>query len=407
MFGGVQYILRGPAVPFAEPKKMSPSQQVASTSTEPGTPGPRIPILDGLRSLVILVLVVHYTDSVALAPPAKAVFYLVQLVAAVGLDVFFALSGFLITGILLDTKGAAGYFRKFYLRRILRIFPLYYGTLLVFLIVLPAVSNRFENERLTVSQHTYYWTYLVNLAESFGWHVAPSTGHFWSLGVEEQFYLLWPAVVYWCTRARLRSVCIALLVVSPFIRLYLVHVLPETPAFHQLERFDVIAIGGLLALASRTPDGLVEVRRWLRPAAYAAMVVMVGGFLVVPVLQAEALFSSASAYVAAFVLVTTLQAAPETRWAKVVGSSPLRRIGMYSYGIYVLHDPLADTIARFGFLDYPRQGTIEALVYCAKMVSIAVAAGALTWHFYEQPFLRLKSKFSYGRPRDVREARAS
>ena len=91
----------------------------------------------------------------------------------------------------------------------------------------------------------------------------------------------------------------------------------------------------------------------------------------------------------------------------MVGSWPLRRIGLYSYGIYVLHDPLADTIARFGFLDYPRQGSIEALVYCAKMVPIAVVAGALSWHLYEQPFLRLKSKFSYGRPRDVGDAVAS
>lgn len=360
--------------------------------------GPRIPVLDGLRSLVILVLIVHYTDSVDLAPVAKTTFYLTQLVAAVGLDVFFALSGFLITGILLDTRGAAGYFRTFYSRRILRIFPLYYGTLLIFLVVLPAVSNRFDNERLTLSQHVYYWTYLVNLAESFGWHVAPSTGHFWSLGVEEQFYLIWPAIVYACSRRRLQAICIGLLVVSPFLRLLLVHMWPGTPAFHQLERFDVIGIGGLLAVAFRTPGGLIRCHRWMWPAACVAAVVMVGGFVLLPVLPAEALFSSASPYVAALVLLVTLRAGPEALWSRVVGSWPLRRIGMYSYGIYVLHDPLADTIARFGFLDYPRHGTVEALVYCAKMVPIAVVAGALSWHLYERPFLLLKSRFSYRRP---------
>ncbi len=377
---------------------MTPSQQVASASPDPGTPGPRIPVLDGLRSLVILVLIVHYTDSVDLAPVAKTVFYLTQLVASVGLDVFFALSGFLITGILLDTRGATGYFKNFYSRRVLRIFPLYYGTLLIFLIVLPNVSNRFDNERLGWSQHAYYWTYLVNVAESFAWHVAPSTGHFWSLGVEEQFYVLWPAVVYACSRRQLRVVCAGLLVISPFIRFYLVHVLPQTPAFHQLERFDVIAIGGLMALAFREPGGMASFGRWLMPAAAVGIAVMVAGFATVPLLEAEALFSSASPYVAALVLLITLQAGPQTGWSRVVGSWPLRRIGMYSYGIYVLHDPLADTIARFGFLDYPRQGPIEALVYCAKMVPIAVVAGALSWHVYERPFLRLKSRFSYGRP---------
>ncbi|MEO8482882.1 MAG: acyltransferase [Acidobacteriota bacterium] len=371
------------------------SEPVSATRVVPGT---RFRSLDGLRSLVILVLIVHFLDSVRFGPAGQALFLSVEIVASVALDVFFVLSGFLITGILLDTKRAPLYFRNFYIRRFLRIFPLYYGFLFVYFIVLPHVSGRFDDLRLTTTQHVYYWGYLTNVAKSFAWPLAPSTGHLWSLAVEEQFYLFWPAVIYACSRDRLRAVCWATLLLSPVIRLFLSYALPATIAYHQLIRMDVLAMGGLFALYFRSADGIVVVRRWLFPAAWlAAVATLLAGVFGAGWL-ARAVFSSASPYMAAAFFVITLEATPTTRWFRIACSRPLQMIGTYSYAIYVLHDPLADVMARFGLLDMPSRSGIYALVYTAVMISAAVLAGALSWHLYEKPLLRLKSAFAYQRP---------
>jgi peptidoglycan/LPS O-acetylase OafA/YrhL len=117
-------------------------------------------------------------------------FFTVAYAGWCGVDLFFVLSGFLITGILLDTKGEDHFFRNFYMRRILRIFPLYYGFLILFFLVLPQLVSFGNNFHLVLEDQGWYWTYLVNLPIAFyGWPAFYAISQFWSLGVEEQFYL--------------------------------------------------------------------------------------------------------------------------------------------------------------------------------------------------------------------------
>ena len=181
-----------------------------------GTSGPnealqarQIPALDGLRGIAIAaVMVFHFTlygpYSNALMRGLPAIGPALHLAMAGwgGVDLFFVLSGYLITAILLRTKAAPGYFRRFYARRVLRIFPLYY----LFLAVGIALSSRLPPAwSAEGSWQLWLWTYLTNFKiGSAGWSSVPRAyEHFWSLAVEEQFYLLWPLLVFKLDERRL------------------------------------------------------------------------------------------------------------------------------------------------------------------------------------------------------------
>jgi len=147
-----------------------------------------LPGLDGVRGLAILaVMLTHISlQTIALNPMLRGLFAL----GWSGVDLFFVLSGFLITGILLDTHQCANYFRSFYARRVLRIFPLYFGFLTVALLVFPYVVSP---EFMPAPSHRWmYVCYVANWLPHAQWHVLT---HFWSLCVEEQFYFIWPLVV--------------------------------------------------------------------------------------------------------------------------------------------------------------------------------------------------------------------
>src|SRR2546427_5689081 len=130
-----------------------------------------------------------------------------------GVDLFFVLSGFLITGILLDTKGSRHYLRQFHARRVLRIFPLYYAALALFLILLPMLLPGDRVLRDLTADSVWYWTYLYNVkVAAAGFTSSSALGHFWSLAVEEQFYLIWPIVVLYLARRHLYGACWAAVV---------------------------------------------------------------------------------------------------------------------------------------------------------------------------------------------------
>ena len=177
----------------------------------------------------------------------------------IGVDLFFVLSGFLITGILCDTREAPGYFRYFYARRVLRIFPLYYGFLLVWTMLLAwfPVFTTGPAARLA-GQQWWYWLYLANL--HIGFASGPTPGEptvFWSLAVEEQFYLLWPLVVAHLSRARLQAACLGswrslCLLVSRGMSPSRPSDRPR-PCTSDPTRMDALATGALLAVLAREP----------------------------------------------------------------------------------------------------------------------------------------------------------
>jgi peptidoglycan/LPS O-acetylase OafA/YrhL len=175
-------------------------------------PGARYAALDGLRGFAILmVLFVHFIGD---ATPHTAVERALVKLANYGIwgvDLFFVLSGFLITGILHDAKSSPHYFRDFYVRRTLRIFPLYYSALALLFGVLPVLPVAYPAGLAESARHqAWLWCYVTNvyLARAGAWAL-PYVSHFWSLAVEEHFYLLWPIVVLTSTRAALLRICVA------------------------------------------------------------------------------------------------------------------------------------------------------------------------------------------------------
>ena len=222
--------------------------------------GGHIPALDGVRALAILLVMGVHTDVFFRSQPTAGT----RLVDAVmgfgwgGVDLFFVLSGFLITGILFDTRAAPGYYTSFYARRALRIFPLYYVALAVILLVLPILGAMWHHATPKLFEHqAWLWTYTTNIGIALHgrWELA-ATGQtvlFWSLAVEEQFYLVWPFLVAALSPRALTRLAGAMVVGALLLRLGLVFWGDHVVAVYvsTLTRMDALAMGALVALAAR------------------------------------------------------------------------------------------------------------------------------------------------------------
>jgi peptidoglycan/LPS O-acetylase OafA/YrhL len=374
-----------------------------------------LPALDGLRGLAILLVL---TEHFVRLQPTTLVERLVSRGAAVGwvgVDLFFALSGFLITGILLEAKGGERFFRNFYMRRAFRIFPLYYGYLLLVFFGLPHLGVLPASEtRDLLHTQGWYWSYLSNvlIARAGSWAATPlETLHFWSLAVEEQFYLVWPLVVWLLPRRRLKTVCLGALLGSLAIRMTL-RALGEPGAVLYVltpTHLDPLAAGAWLALVAREPGGLEWVKVRVGPAlalglaGIAAIMVTAHG----PVVDAPAMQSVGYPLLAltcAALLGGALTGPVGSPLGRLWRSKALGFFGRLSYGLYVLHPLLLVLVVGWGF-DVPwfaeRAGSqlLGQAVFAGLMTALAMGVALLSWHAWEQPFLRLKSRFPMRGPR--------
>jgi len=244
----------------------------ASSSGELPRRGAYVPALDGVRGLaIIMVMLAHFTSYGGLHPVVflDRAYRSVVMLGGTGVDLFFVLSGFLITGILLDSRHEAGYFRNFYMRRVLRIFPLYYATLAGCFLILPLFRGGDEELARLLSEQGWYWTYLANVRMALdGWPAFNSIGHFWSLAVEEQFYMVWPLAVFAVGGKRLRILCVMVILGSLLARVafWQAGFLPRINVM-TVARMDALAAGAFLAVAARRPGGLQAWARRARPVA--------------------------------------------------------------------------------------------------------------------------------------------
>jgi len=372
-------------------------------------PGAHVPALDGLRGVaVLLVLAFHFAHIDGEGGAVERALLGATRAGWAGVDLFFVLSGFLITGILLDARGGRGYFRAFYLRRVLRIFPLYYAYLAVLFFVLPAFFPLIDVRRETQG---WLWTYLGNVlfAREGGFHASPFTGHFWSLAVEEQFYLLWPLLVWWLPRRRLAAVCLGLVAGAFALRFAIHRTTFNATAAYVLTpaRMDALAVGALVAIALREPAWWPRVRRlapWvlgLSAAAVAAVWVGQGGlFGGDPVVQVWAFGPLAAGFGA--VLVLAVGAGSAAPLSRALGRPALRTAGKYSYGLYVLHYPIFLALEAAGItsavLAARLGGRLAGIAAFAAIAGAVTFAGAfLSWHGLEKRFLRWKDLVPYGR----------
>ena len=374
--------------------------------------GAHAPALDGLRGLAILLVMVSHFITDAGTNPSNAFddwLYNVSMFGWVGVDLFFVLSGFLITGILCDTHGDPNSFRNFYVRRILRIFPLYYGFLLLWFLALPVVPGWPAELVGDGDGRAWAWAYLTNLLQAFHSDLAaapPYVGHFWSLAVEEQFYLLWPFVVFLCGPRRLLWAIVACLALAPAVRLGLalagngVAAYVLTPA-----RMDALAGGALLAVLARGTRPLTVSDRALAAAALASLAAF-GALATVTLpephegLLMQTLGHSTLVVLFGATLLAALTAPPGSAVARTFGHPVLRFFGRYSYALYVFHLPagffldrcvlrVADTMPLLG------SRTPALLLFVALATFASVAAALVSWHAFEKHFLWLKNRFPY------------
>jgi peptidoglycan/LPS O-acetylase OafA/YrhL len=368
-----------------------------------------VPVLDGLRGLAIaLVLLRHFTPGGEAHSTIGTIVKTVASLGNTGVDLFFVLSGFLITGILADAKGSAHYFRNFYARRTLRIFPLYYGVLVACFLIVPMIHPFGLAEQAVAHRQGWLWLYGTNIRESFSNANFPFSGgwifmdHFWSLAVEEHFYLVWPLVIWMCSRRGAIAACF-LFIATAFawrLGLHLRHV--ESMAYYQLTtcRMDALALGGLLALLARESSDI----RWATRAAWIAMPISFVALLLVRRTdwQEELFGGSLLAILFAALLVIVLTSRETNPVVRVLNARGLRLMGKYSYATYVLHPFLFATL--MAWLSYQKlkiwthSGLIGVCLYLVIGFTCSIALGWLSWHLYEKHFLKLKRFFEYRKP---------
>jgi peptidoglycan/LPS O-acetylase OafA/YrhL len=340
----------------------------ATTSEGVGPIRRYIPELDGLRAFAIAaVLLVHSNFHFGI-PALDAM----QKRGWIGVDLFFVISGYLITSILLRTRDSEHYFRNFYARRGLRIWPLYYLLLLYVFVLTPHLGAwAHQDFDPQVNRWPYYLFYVQNLIYSrLGSFALVIT---WSLCVEEQFYMVWPLIVRLCNRRVLTGVAVAVLLMGTPFRMYLHHIHAIKGFFFTLTRLDPIAVGALVAIQPKWFK-----HTWIA-APWAFWLLKTGDFEFVYFAMALT-FGSVVMH-----LVTN-----SNRFFRM---APLRFVGRVSYGMYIYHPIifglywLTPLYKWTGHL--PLAEPIRMIGQCLLPIPIA----ALSWYLFEKPVLKLKRFF--------------
>jgi len=341
---------------------------------------PHIPQLDGLRGVaIVLVLLVHHFNY----PPLAPFFYF----GNAGVDLFFVLSGFLISGILLDTKHLEGYYKTFLARRALRILPLYYGVLIVFSLIAP----HFSTTKWFSTYQIYFWTHTSNYLFLQKGFFLP-LGHFWSLAIEEQFYFVWPLVILILKPKPLSYLCVLLLITGIVLRLvfynpYLSYGLP-------FAHLDGLLIGSLLALAIRTKkDEIFRSADQLFFFSTALLVLCIAGnFLLTRNHYLHTVNAFTLTIVALFFGSILILSLKYSLLSDFFSARPLLFMGKYSYGVYVF-DSLFYHFSNWAGAD--RFGLVAKLFFNAGLLVPVIITAYLSFNWYERYFLRLKPEYVY------------
>lgn len=374
----------------------------------------RIPVLDGLRGVAILsVMAYHFWfyGTVFGHTIWERVYSHAAAVGWIGVDLFFVLSGFLITGILYDSRHDPHYYRVFYARRTVRIFPLYYAFLTLFCVIVPMALGLFHRPELapihdSTAVKLFVWSYTLNWYEGFkGFSVvSASLQHFWSLSIEEQFYLAWPFLVVTLSRRRLMGLCAALMILGFFLRIVLFRLhLPDAAYTWTFCRTDSLAVGAIVALAARDPHDWKVAVNWARRLTLPALcltapLIALLGLRLQFIPEQFALSSFLYTLLGIFFggcLVMAMSAGAETLTHRSLSSPFLRFFGKYSYCLYICHQPLIVVGAKIG-LHSDRLAAVLGNKFLAIVAVngiafvIAIAIALASWNLFEKHWLKLK-----------------
>ncbi|HEY8056377.1 MAG TPA: acyltransferase [Terriglobales bacterium] len=328
-----------------------------------------LPSLDGLRGLAIILVLLHHCQPrlISLGLGSLAAW------GWIGVNLFFVLSGFLITGILLDERGTRHLFRNFYARRGLRVWPLYF-------VVFPLVywgMGPHDSWSGGAAGWIFFLLYIQNLSPGLSGTLYPT----WSLAIEEQFYLVWAPLVRFLSPRALAGLLVGVLAVGAGIRMHAV-LTPVNTLYH----LDGLAAGSLLALLIRLwPSGYKQWRR----VGMATTVVGGLGWLWSNAWAPAYLNTALGVAFAGVLLLAAL--APN---AAGLNLRPLRFVGKISYGLYLVHMPIFALLGGLDeHMDRIHAGAAGDLLIVVVRWTAALLVAGMFWYGFERPILRLKRYF--------------
>lgn len=369
--------------------------------------------LDGLRAIAVLLVMFGHISS-SLNWPVESGFQkpfnLLTNMGWIGVQLFFVLSGFLITQILIKDRAKPNYFKNFYIRRSLRIFPIYYLTLLFFFVLIPLTVGTPEWLGDSVDDQLWFWTYLQNWNRPFSNHGALAP--LWSLAIEEQYYLIWPLFVFMFQNRTLKIICFFMIVSAPIFRFFLFNYLPNyvegeniakaTAYNFTIARWDAIAIGSLIGIFVK--EGKSQILQSI--AKYGIII------LAIIILTQIALFSNftsvssgigllnqtTAAFFFGCVIILVYSSVSSNLSISVLELAPLKSIGKISYSMYLFHLPLTVVWLGYWKVSFESVSALKTLIivffHYATLVLITYGLSLLSWKVFEHPILRYKDRFN-------------
>jgi peptidoglycan/LPS O-acetylase OafA/YrhL len=363
--------------------------------------GKHLDSLDGLRGVaILLVFFFHYLPRNSHSPLS----WLASLGWS-GVDLFFVLSGFLITGILYDTRGSCNFFKVFYARRALRLFPLYFCAAGLVLSISLSLHIRLNWKAIP------FYIYGANVMLLVKDGVPNSTRffqciHFWSLALEEQFYSLWPLVIFFVrSRRKLMLICASGILGALLFRIALTCTrAPIWALYTELpSRMDALLAGSMLALLLRGTRVSISRRKihLLLGACCLTLVILFARARTLFFASSEMTTLGYTMFAGAYACILALALTRGTL-ANRIGKIPaLRFFGRYSYGLYVWHDlPSPICVAWWPWFARNIHPLILAeSAYVLTLLALFTAVAVASYHLLEIRFLKLKSHFRYARPK--------
>jgi peptidoglycan/LPS O-acetylase OafA/YrhL len=348
--------------------------------------------LDGVRAIAALMVMFFHFFQITTVHDSFTTLSKLAGFGQTGVSLFFVLSGFLITRILIFTKDTPRFFYNFYVRRALRIFPLYYLFLAIYFCLIPLI---YKTPFPPLNLQIYYWIYLQDFAMTFNWKQA-GPAHFWSLAIEEHFYLFWPLLVYYLSNKRIAIAIATIIAVAFLVRVLLVKNNYEVYYF-TFCRMDELAIGALLALLE-VKNKLIgkNATRFL-----LLFIIIIIPTLIIwiyftgsgnPVLQVVKFTLIAFSYFSIIGFVISIK---ETHLIKkFLQINPLLFSGKISYGLYVFH-PVC-----FGLV-YHFMETSSTFLNFILSFAFTYLLATFSYYLFENKFLRLKKFFEYKKGEDL------
>jgi len=371
--------------------------------------GRRVPELDGLRGLAIaLVLMVHYGANQLHPKPGTILNYVREGFSFgwCGVDLFFVLSGFLIGGILIENRASPNFFKTFYVRRVCRIFPLYYAWLLVTLLLLALrLPDHVHNLVQPALPFWSYFTYTQNvLSLKLGDFGPEWFGPTWSLAIEEQFYLLFPLLVRFCSPRRLPGWLVVLVFSATMFRVLAYFFTPH-PGFASYLllpcRWDSLLLGALTAWLVRRPGFVEGVKQ------NESFLFWVGGVILATLfglrLARQGGLLSLSNALLGFLLLAILFCGllllalfSRKKWIKAIFTNRwLCKLGCVSYCVYLIHQPVAFLCHNLIWHQSPIISGVPKLMTTVLALGTTLGLALLSWRFFESKCVNWGRKFAY------------